>query len=99
MRQFNAVVGAALIFTLSAGAGQPIAYAGEPGLLQLEAKIPLGEVTGRIDHMSVDLQRKRLFVAELENNSLGIVDLAGLKLVRTITGFKGPQGVGYVPAN
>jgi DNA-binding beta-propeller fold protein YncE len=99
MRQFNAFAGAALMLAVSAGAGQPIAYAGEPEPLQLEAKIPLGEVSGRIDHMSVDLQRKRLFVAELENNSLGIVDLAGHKLVRTINGFKGPQGVGYVPAN
>jgi DNA-binding beta-propeller fold protein YncE len=99
MRQFNAVTGAALMLALSAGAGQPIAYAGEPAPLQLEAKIPLGEISGRIDHMSVDLQRKRLFVAELENNSLGIVDLAAHKLVRTIHGFKTPQGVGYVPAN
>jgi DNA-binding beta-propeller fold protein YncE len=99
MRQFNAVAGAALMLALSAGAGRPIAYAGEPEPLQLEAKIPLGEVAGRIDHMAVDLQRKRLFVAELENNSLGIVDLAAHKLVRTIHGFKGPQGVGYVATN
>lgn len=99
MRQFNAVAGAALMLALSAGAGQPIAQAGESEPLQLEAKIPLGEVTGRIDHMTVDLPRKRLFVAELENNSLGIVDLAGHKLVRTIAGFKNPQGVGYVPSN
>lgn len=99
MRQFNAVAGAALMLAVSAAAGQPIAYAEDPEPLQLEAKIPLGEVSGRIDHMAVDLQRKRLFVAELENNSLGIVDLAGHKLVRTIDGFKGPQGVGYVPAN
>ena len=99
MRQFNVFAGAALMLTLSAGPGRPIAHAGEPEPLQLEAKIPLGEVSGRIDHMAVDLQRKRLFVAELENNSLGIVDFAGHKLVRTIHGFKAPQGVGYVPAN
>jgi DNA-binding beta-propeller fold protein YncE len=99
MRQFNVVAGAALMLALSAGAGLPIAYAAEPESLQLEAKILLGDVSGRIDHMAVDLQRKRLFVAELENNSLGIVDLTGHKLIRTVDGFKAPQGVGYVPAN
>ena len=99
MRQFNAVAGAALMLALSAGAGQSVAYAAEPEPLQLEAKVPLGEVSGRIDHMAVDLQRKRLFVAELQNNTLGIVDLAGHKLVRTVTGFKKPQGIGYVQSN
>ncbi|HEY2886335.1 MAG TPA: hypothetical protein VGJ08_14075, partial [Rhizomicrobium sp.] len=31
--------------------------------LQLEAKIPLGAVRGRIDHLAIDLARRRLFVA------------------------------------
>ena len=44
-------------------------------VLNLETKIALGEVKGRIDHMALDPLRSRLFVAELENNSLGIVDL------------------------
>jgi YVTN family beta-propeller protein len=66
--------------------------------LQLESKIPLGEVRGRIDHLAVDLQRQRLFVAELGNDSVGVVDLAGHKVIRTITGLKEPQGVGYEPS-
>ncbi len=33
--------------------------------MRLEAKIPLGEVRGRIDHLAVDMARGRLFVAEL----------------------------------
>jgi DNA-binding beta-propeller fold protein YncE len=37
-------------------------------------------------------------VAELENDTLGIVDLKDRKLIRTIAGLKGPQGVGYVPS-
>jgi hypothetical protein len=40
--------------------------------LVLEAKIPLGEVRGRIDHFAVDHARQRLFVAELGNNSVGL---------------------------
>src|SRR6185437_4474373 len=41
--------------------------------LQLEGKIPLGSVRGRIDHMAIDLARRRLFVAELGNDSVGVV--------------------------
>ena len=66
--------------------------------LQLEAKILLGNVRGRIDHMAVDLKRQRLFIAELGNDSVGIVDLAGRSLVRTISGLNEPQGVGYEPS-
>ena len=65
--------------------------------LVLEAKIPLGEVSGRIDHLGIDLARRRLLVAELGNNSLGVVDLAAGKAARTIAGMSEPQGVAYVP--
>jgi hypothetical protein len=65
--------------------------------LILEAKIPLGEVSGRIDHLGIDLKRQRLLVAELGNNSLGVVDLAAGKVLRRIDGLREPQGVAYVP--
>ncbi len=64
-------------------------------LLEVEAKIPLGNVAGRIDHLAVDLKRRRVFVAELGNNTLGVVDLAAAKLQRRLTGLSEPQGVGY----
>jgi len=79
-------------------AGCAAARAGEADPLVLEAKVPLGNVRGRIDHLAADLDRKRLFVAELENGSVGVIDLAAGKLLRRITGFKQPQGVGYVPS-
>jgi YVTN family beta-propeller protein len=85
------------VVALATTAGQASAQA-DADPLQLEAKIPLGEVRGRIDHMAIDLKRQRLFVAELGNDSLGIVDLANRKLIRTITGLKEPQGVGYEPS-
>ena len=66
--------------------------------LKLEAKIPIGNVSGRIDHMAVDLARQRLFVAELGNNTVGIVDLNGRNVVRTLDGLKEPQGVAYLPS-
>jgi len=75
-----------------------VAQPAETAPLQLEAKIPLGNVHGRIDHMAVDLKRQRLFVAELGNDSVGVVDLANRKLLQTIAGLKEPQGVGYEPS-
>jgi DNA-binding beta-propeller fold protein YncE len=63
--------------------------------LVLETKIPLGAVSGRIDHLGIDVKRQRLFVAELGNDSLGVIDLAG-GTVRTTAGFSEPQGVAYV---
>jgi DNA-binding beta-propeller fold protein YncE len=64
--------------------------------LRIEAKISLGEVRGRIDHMAVDTDRRRLFVAELGNNTIGIVDIGQGKLLQVLTGQKEPQGVGYL---
>jgi DNA-binding beta-propeller fold protein YncE len=66
--------------------------------LQLETRIVLGDVRGRIDHMAIDLKRQRLFVAELGNDSVGIVDLANRKLIHRIPGLKEPQGVGHEPS-
>src|SRR6266550_391228 len=70
-----------------------------PSSLQLETKIPLGDVKGRIDHMAIDLPRRRLFVAELGNDTVGVVDLNEQKVQHVITGLKEPQGMGYVPSS
>src|SRR5246127_5774798 len=79
-------------------ADQASAQAADTASLQLEAKIPLEDVRGRIDHLAVDLKRQRLFVAELGNDSVGVVDLATHSLLRTMTGLSEPQGVGYEPS-
>ena len=41
--------------------------------LRLERKIPLPDVHGRIDHLSVDPVRRRLFVAALGNDTVTLV--------------------------
>jgi YVTN family beta-propeller protein len=64
--------------------------------LQFEGKIPLGAVQGRIDHMAIDIARQRLFVAELGNDSVGVVDLKERRVIRRISGLKEPQGIGYL---
>jgi len=46
--------------------------------------------------MAIDPARQRLFVAELGNDAVAVVDLDSRKVVRTIDGLKEPQGVGYV---
>lgn len=71
------------------------ARAADPAPLVVEAKIPLGEVHGRIDHLGVDVNRHRLYVAELGNDSVGVVDLQAGKTMRTLAGLKEPQGIGY----
>lgn len=67
----------------------------ERGPLVLETKIPLGDVKGRIDHLTLDAAHRRLFVAELGNDTVGVVDIDGRKVVRRLEGFDEPQGVAY----
>lgn len=97
IRTWMAILTAGIIAFLMSSP-HALAQAVEPLLLQLEIKIPLGNVKGRIDHMAVDVTRQRLFVAELGNDSLGVIDLKGRKLARRIADLKEPQGVGYVPS-
>ena len=75
---------------------QPLTIlAAEP--LALETTIPLSNTSGRIDHLSVDVVRKRLFIAEIGNGSVDIVDLNARKVIQRIAGLDEPQGVVYAP--
>ena len=73
------------------------AYAQEETTLQLVQTIPLPHVEGRIDHLAVDLQGQRLFVAALGNNTLEVLDLKAGTRLHTITGLHEPQGVVFIP--
>src|SRR3954468_11786625 len=94
----RAVSMAVAVAALLVWIGRPTAQTENPLPPQLQAKIPLGDVRGRIDHMAIDLARLRLFVAELGNDSVGIVDLKKREVIQTISGLHEPQGLGYVPA-
>src|SRR3981081_3636194 len=59
--------------------------------LKLVRTIPLPAVTGRLDHMGVDLEKKRLFVAAVSNNTLEVVDLIGGKPIKSLAGIKDAQ--------
>src|SRR5258708_38998049 len=87
-------IGAAMLVP---GASRLGAQPAEPQPLSLETKIPLGEVRGRIDHMAIDPVRNRLFVAELGNDSVGVVDLAAGKGAFRNRHLLGPQGGAHRP--
>jgi hypothetical protein len=75
-------IGLAVVIALPAAG-----WAQAPGPpLALDTKIALGAVTGRIDHLAVDLKRRQLFVAELGNDSLGVVNIAARKMRSTMPG-------------
>jgi DNA-binding beta-propeller fold protein YncE len=64
--------------------------------LQLEEQIPVKDVSGRIDHFSADVKRKRLFVSALGNNSLEVIDTFSAKVIHTIQDLSQPQGALYL---
>ena len=67
--------------------------------LQLIEKIPLQDVSGRIDHLSFDNKNKIVFVAALGNNTVEVVDLKNKKVIHSIKDLHEPQGVAFIPEN
>src|SRR5262245_48912384 len=65
--------------------------------LRVETTIPLGDVAGRIDHLAVDVARKRLFVAELGSDRVAVVELDARRVLQTIDALAEPQGAAYEP--
>ena len=80
------IVGLALIQTLSAQ---------DP--LSLIRTVELPGVEGRIDHLAVDVTRQRLFVAALGNNTVEVIDVKDGRHVKSLPGFREPQGIAVVP--
>jgi DNA-binding beta-propeller fold protein YncE len=58
--------------------------------------IPLPEVAGRIDHLAVDLDGHRVFLAALEKNTVEVVDISARTVTQTIPGLQKPQGLFYL---
>lgn len=74
----------------------PAAFgAGESGL-ELVATISMPNVAGRIDHLAVDVQGHRLYVAALGNDTVEVLDTARNRHERSIPGFGEPQGLLYL---
>lgn len=56
--------------------------------------IELPHVEGRIDHLTIDAEAHRLFLAALGNDTVEVIDLLSGRDVRSLTGFHEPQGIG-----
>jgi hypothetical protein len=87
-----------LLLSLLGVSGGSLGQSGASEPFKLEATIPMAEVQGRIDHLSIDLKGQRLFVAALGNNSLEVIDLRENTRVRSINGLAEPQGIAYIPS-
>jgi DNA-binding beta-propeller fold protein YncE len=75
---------------------QAALIAAEPAL-ELVQTISLKGPAGRLDHLALDADHGRLFVANMANSSLDVVDLKAGKLVKQIPGQHKIQGVAYAP--
>ena len=61
--------------------------------LSLKATVALPQAKGRLDHLTVDLKGRRIFLTEIGSGSVEAIDLATNKSLHTITGFGEPQGL------
>jgi DNA-binding beta-propeller fold protein YncE len=74
-----------------------LALAMQPGSSQdplgMVRAIELPHVEGRIDHLALDADGQRLFVAALGNNTVEVVDLRASTHLKSLSGFREPQGI------
>src|SRR3954462_5557138 len=73
------------------------ALAMQPGSSQdrlvMVRAIELPHVEGRIDHLALDVDGQRLFVAALGNNTVEVVDLRASTHLKSLSGVREPQGI------
>jgi len=81
----------ALISLLFVTAVLMSASAQEP--LSLVRSIELPHVEGRIDHLAFDPATERLYVAALGNNAVEVLDVKGAVHLKSLPGFREPQGI------
>src|SRR3979409_970709 len=63
----------------------------------LVGRVDLPGVEGRIDHLAIDTGAQRLYVAALGNNTVEVLDLKRSSHVKSVRGFRNPQGIAVVP--
>ena len=83
------VVLAILLVTVHAGTMQePLAFV---------RAVELPHVEGRIDHLAFDAASQRLYVAALGNNSVEVLDADAGTHIKSLPGFREPQGIAVIP--
>jgi DNA-binding beta-propeller fold protein YncE len=78
-----------LLSILSVSAQAPLVPAGT---------IELSGVEGRIDHLAFDASTQRLYVAALGNGTVEVIDTKAIRVLKSLPGFREPQGIAVVPA-
>ena len=89
-----------VVLTSCGAKGKPSSSGGSPsanGIMRLIQTIPLPNVSGRIDHLAIDVKGNRLFVAALGNNTVEVLDLNKGKVIHSIPGLDEPQGILFIP--
>jgi DNA-binding beta-propeller fold protein YncE len=81
---------------LAALAGPALPSADSPRL-ELVRTIQLTGAESRLDHMAIDMKGDLLFVANLSNDSLDVIDLKAGAPVMQVPGQKKIQGIAYAP--
>jgi DNA-binding beta-propeller fold protein YncE len=90
---FRRIIGTVAIILL--GALTPLA-ADVPSLDVVKTIKLTGPAGKRLEHMALDAKRDRLFVANAANNSLDLIDLKQGKVLKSVPGQEGIQGVVYL---
>jgi DNA-binding beta-propeller fold protein YncE len=87
----------AVICLILAPVGARNAHAQDRLPLQRVQTIPMPGVSGRMDHLGVDVEGGRLFAAALGNspNTVEVIDLKAGKRIFSVRGQSMPQGVFY----
>src|SRR5215831_79090 len=86
-----------VISLMLAPMGARDAHAQDKLPLQRIQTIPMPNVSGRMDHLGVDVEGGRLFAAALgdNQNTVEVIDLKAGNRIRSIRGQSMPQGVFY----
>ncbi|MHB8812559.1 MAG: substrate-binding domain-containing protein [Steroidobacteraceae bacterium] len=75
-----------------------LAKLSDPAALELVRRIPVPQMTGTWDHLTVDPATDRLFLSAQDQQMVYVVPVKGSAPIRRITeGFDRPQGELYVP--
>src|SRR5260370_32476343 len=69
-----------------------IVHGQDQKVLSLSGRIELPNVNGRIDHFSADTKGKRLFMSELGNNTVEVLDVDSGNRIRPLTDLDEPHG-------
>jgi hypothetical protein len=100
LARFTALLTSIVVIGLSmeCASAQQAAPAEGSAFLTLKTRIPLANVSGRMDHMGVDMVGQRLFAAAFDNRTLEVIDLRAGRQAHTIANLNQPQAAYYDPA-